>query len=229
MEGLSLKPDNWQYISTFLTIKELCRLTCVSRACFFFWMEDRYWSYQKQRVCFHFPELSPLFEENSYAKKKRKKSEWSMPRKGTWWVFKRYLHAGTHMEGFKKICKKEDTRALAIAVVSLNIPMRELITGTNVFYTLVKRGPNASICRIYFWSPSLDKNNYQNRTTCFIRRGSNSFDFQFRCSLTDQTYFYERLFSTTDHFNAWKSFLFQKDYIPCWNDLFLDLIQNKPE
>jgi hypothetical protein len=194
-------------------------------------MEDRYWSYQKQRVCFHFPELSPLFEENSYAKKKRKKSEWSIPRKGTWWVFKRYLSLGFDMKGSKELCKKEDTRALAIAVVSLNIPMRELITKHMILPNPKKGGPNYSMYRISFWTPSV--RNPGNRCTFIIRHGSNYFDHEFYYIPTGETYNEinerrdSRLFKDQDFFGAWKSFLFQKDYISCWNDLFVDLIQNK--
>lgn len=206
MEGSLLKSDNWQYISTFLTIQELCRLTRVSRACFFFWMDDRYWSYQKQRVCFHFPELSPLFEENSYTKKKRKKSEWSMPRKGTWWVFKKYLSLGFNMKGLIKSCEREVTHALVLAVISFSVPTRELITERKVLSNPKKEGLNYSAYRISFWTPSV-------RYTFLIRSGSNCLDLEIYYIPKNA---YKTVYETNKTqgiFKAWKDFLFQNKKI----------------
>lgn len=82
MEGLGL--DHWQYISKFLTIRELCRLMRVSRAWFHQWIDDRSWLYQEQRVCASFPDLKLIFDNcrASEATRKKNKTHWTIPRSG---------------------------------------------------------------------------------------------------------------------------------------------------
>lgn len=234
MEGL--RPDHWQHISTFLTIRELCKLMCVSRTWFHFWIDDRYWLYQEQRICFHFPELQSLFEKNRPSKetRKKRKTEWTMPRKGTWWVFKRWLYLGINMGGFKELCRDKTTHPLAMAVVSLNIPCRrELISEPKIIPNQRKGGPGYSMYRVCFWTPGA--HHPGNRTTFIVRHGSNYFDHEFYYIQTGKLYdeINERresgLFNGTSLFAAWRSLLFQEPNDPCWTDLFVKLIQNTLE
>lgn len=234
MQGLGiLQNDHWQHISTFLTVKELCRLMCVSRSCFHFWIDDRYWSYQEKRICFRFPELKFLFENHRPSKetKKRRKTGWKMPRKGTWWVFKRWLYLGTSMSGFKELCKKEDTHIIAIVILSLNIPCRrDFISENRVIPNPIRGGPNYSMYRISFWTPGAFYPG--NRTTFIVRHGSDYFDHEFYYIQTAQKYdeINERRNSGLFNgclFSAWHSFLFQKEIYPSWTKLYEDLIQNK--
>lgn len=165
-------------------------------------MEDRHWTYQKQRVCFHFPELSPLFEENSYTKKKIKKFVWSMPRKGTWWVFKKYLSLGFNMKGFKKLCEKEVTHALVLAVISFSVRTRELITERKVLSNPKKGGLNYSAYHISFWTPSV-------RYTFYITSESNYFDVEIYYLRTGNYKTTYEINKTKEILGAWKYFLFQ--------------------
>lgn len=216
--------DHWQRISTFLTVRELCRLMQVSLSWFHIWVTDRCWLYQKQRICSRFPELKLLFDKSRTSKetktKRQKEAELKMPRKGPWYVFKKHLALGLNMHGLRKLCKKEALHALVFAVVSLNIPHHESITHRRV----IPASSNARR-RIVFWTP--EEHYPGNRMTFTVRKGSNSFDLEFFYIKTGNYYNDPGLSRSSKYFESWKLFLFQVPLTHInWTDLFDDLIQN---
>jgi hypothetical protein len=210
--------DHWQHISTFLTVRELCRLMQVSLSWFHIWVTDRCWLYQKQRICSRFPELKWLFDKPYTSKETKTKLK--MPRKGTWYVFKKYLALGLNVCGIKKLCKREAMHPLVFAVVSLNIPHHELIMRRKVIFTSF----NDRFLIVFLTRGDQFPGNCTTFTTC---KGSSSFGLDFLYIKTGKCYYDLELSRSTNYFHSWKLFLFQDPltYVN-WTDLFDSLIQN---
>lgn len=233
MEGpvILLKMNHWQTVTKFLTIRELGRLMCVSREWFRLWVDDSLWLYQEKRICAQFPGLKSLFDNCRTSKeaKKRHKTEWSMPRKGTWWVFKNSLYKGCYMDGIKELCRKTELHPIVLEVTRLVIPCPHLITVSKVVKPDKKTYTNHPMYHIYHWSKGINQD-HCNRTTFTIRQGNDYFDCEFYFSHTGGTFDETNFgihYAESDLFTAWRAILFQKHYQPCWTPLFSQLMQNQ--
>lgn len=135
--------DQWHLISKHLDVVDLCNLMQVSRDWFHLWISDRAWAHQRQRICNVFPALNQIFElycdmgastqhtskrtEKSNSNKKRK-TAWITPRRGIWYIFKKWLMMGTHMKGIKALCKLDHMHPIVLSIVHLCMPCSNLIT-----------------------------------------------------------------------------------------------------
>lgn len=142
MERGRILPDHWHIMTSFLSVRDLCRLMQVSRDWFFLWVTDRAWMYQRNRVCRRFPHLEDIFEiwcdprtvsdhickssERSNSNKRRK-VPWVFPVIGIWHVFKRWLMVGKHLDGVRKLVKLEFTDSLIMCMISTLVPFDERI------------------------------------------------------------------------------------------------------
>lgn len=239
MEGL--RPDHWHAIAKYLSVIDLCHMMQLSQSSFYLWVADRAWAHQRQRICARFPALNAIFDlyceqgasgqhtskraEKSNANKKRK-TAWITPRKGIWYVFKRWLILGTTMKGIKSLCKREEMHPIVISVVCSIIPCNELITKTKIKkieHDGVAKGVYTTHQVIIRWG----KSRYQ----CDVRNTRNFFDGHCFYDDINNEWFHESdLFEwgISKELLGWKTFLFQVTtrYDKHWNDLFENLIKN---
>jgi len=150
MEGSA---DQWHLITPFLSIVDLCRLMRVSKKWFYLWIADRAWIHHRIRICNRFPNLNSVFDAwckkgavsehyskrsqnvNTIKRQKTRKKAWGTPRRGIWYVFKNWLMMGTSLGGIRKLCQKEETHPIALAVFLHSIPTkRENIVETWIEY-----------------------------------------------------------------------------------------------
>jgi hypothetical protein len=102
---------------------------------FYLWVTDRIWMQQRHRMCNQFPQLAGIFNEyaNNAAEhlckraiksnsNKKRKSAWITPRKGIWYVFKRWLSLGFTRAGFFKLYRNTRLHPIALSVVLATIP-----------------------------------------------------------------------------------------------------------
>src|SRR6185295_8953359 len=135
MQGL--RTDDWQLIAAHLTVRDLCRMMCVSRAAFDIFIADGAWRHQEQRICTRFPALRVLFRKqrhrNPEVAKKRRRATWRTPRKGVWWVCKQWLMLGCSFDGFWKLSSTVDGGDdVCFAVLQSALPHPERIMSWNV-------------------------------------------------------------------------------------------------
>lgn len=216
----SFTPDIYQAMTPHLTIRDLCMLMQVSRAWFTLWVSNRMWQYQKQRICAYDPLLGALFEQKKKQNKKRHKSEWVIPKKGTWYVFKHYLSLACTEKGIKKLCKQPNAHCVVFAMMKTLIPQGR----TNILKcTIVKSTVPTSLYYVNMWT------NADVRFTCRIGRHSNRFGSMF-CELyhpeTGCTYLERVLFGNIVwHFQMWVTLLYQLESCIVWTPLFEQLMQ----
>ena len=132
-----LRSDEWHgLVGRHLSVRDLCHLMQVSQDHWHLWVADRAWLHHRTRLCTLFPALKGLFEAHEGKNpdehiahqsvesnaKKTKKVAWIAPRRGTWWVFKRWLSKGCDMIGFRKILKQPRMNMLLDAIIKCNIP-----------------------------------------------------------------------------------------------------------
>lgn len=233
-----LRTDHWQTVSTFLTIRELCRLMCVSRVWFHRWVDDRLWYFQRQRVCAKFPELGAILDEYraTTKKKKRKKIDddndveqgLCIPRKGLWSAFKRLLHKACTMDGIKELCKKPAMHPLVLAVCRLNVPCLELIYDNRVVEYQKRNRRNSALYGVSFWWNSGVYPGH--RITFCVRHSCDEFSFEFYdvdsnefcTSKNGKAY---QCYWDVDFFLTWESFLFQDACATFWTDALEERIQ----
>lgn len=125
MEGVSI--DTWHLVAAHLTVRDLCRLMCVSKPWFYMWVADRAWIHQRNRVCARFPALCALFEQykgkNSIndrthrSARKRQAVEFTVPSAGIWYVFKKWILGDNNDIAFGK-----HKRILLMCMAELNAP-----------------------------------------------------------------------------------------------------------
>jgi hypothetical protein len=61
-------------VARYLRCTELCKLMRLSHEWFYFWISDRSWAHQRNRICARFPDLQTLFKEHA-AKNNNKKTQ----------------------------------------------------------------------------------------------------------------------------------------------------------
>jgi hypothetical protein len=136
----SLRTDEWHLIARHLSMRDLCRAMQVSRAWHYVFVDDRAWLAQRERVCARFPALAELFTRGrrkmrqhtskssmkSNANKKRK-TAWIMPRKGIWYVCKRWLSMGFEFKGFRWLLRTGTFNELVYAIARTHVPHDERI------------------------------------------------------------------------------------------------------
>jgi predicted DNA-binding transcriptional regulator AlpA len=223
---MDLRADHCQVLSKFLTIRELCRLIQVSRKWFHLWIDDRSWLHQEQRVCACFPELKYIFDElrTSEEAKKRHKKEWVVPRKGTWWTFKRWLYMGCSMDGIKKMCNEPRMHPLVFSVVKTSIPFPKKITSSTII-KCDKTPGKYYMFRISFWKHD------GSRCTYIIKSTLTHFETEYYGS-TMNTFYNKNnsgIHSGLHHHYAlllpWTAFLFQRHEQICWTPFFEQLMK----
>jgi hypothetical protein len=154
--------DVWHLVGRYFSVVDLCRCMQVSPTWFHLWVSDRAWNHQRKRMCAMFPELTPVFDkwcdqgasgehtskrsQKSNSNKKRK-TAWITPRRGIWYVFKKWLMMGTNIPGIKKVCKREDTQSIIISFFKTWVPLREKIIDAKL--TIVK---HKNIEVVFWWS-----------------------------------------------------------------------------
>lgn len=211
-----MNSDGWLCVARHLTVRELCALMQVSPDWFYLWVTDRMWAYQKHRILSEFPALQTLFEKHAgdatehIARRsiksngnKKRKTAWIMPRRGIWYVFKRWLSMGFNMSGFRKAFISEELRPLAIAAIRAHLPN------------------NHNICVII---ESSEFTFEDMRRVLFYFKGGCVLHFTFslkspylniRFGLK-----YEKAFLSGIHirnyFSGWRSFILQTRLLPFW-------------
>ncbi|MEO6077234.1 MAG: hypothetical protein ABIP54_00420 [Candidatus Andersenbacteria bacterium] len=226
MEGL--RPDHWQAVSKFLTIRDMYRLMRVSRAWFHLWVDDRLWSFQEHRICAHFPDLKLLFDNcrTSKESKKRHKKEWVIPRKGTWRVFKKWLFLACRMDGFKKLCKNKEMHPIVFAALRLVIPRPDFIIKSQVEECINSSLRHFPMFEISFWTQDVS-DHPGNRITYTARNGSNYFNCGFYDVRTYQSNTHQ-LHTVLNLLMAWRNFLFQKNMGTYYSPFFHQLMSSPP-
>lgn len=236
MEGL--RPDHWHTIAKYLSVIDLCHMMQLSHSSFYLWVADRAWAHQRQRICARFPALNAIFDlyceqgasgqhtskraEKSNANKKRK-TAWITPRKGIWYVFKRWLILGTTMKGIKSLCKREEMHPIVISVIQSTLPYQEYIT-SGILIEQNNRPKNAGSLMYSVKINWGDGDNYYFYAE--LRHRRDSFDLEFFYNHTSGDG--ERLdeFAITscvyNPYKIWKKFLFGKETNPqrMWTDRF---------
>jgi hypothetical protein len=208
MEGFSVSSDQWHLVARHLRIVDLCRLMQVSRDWFHLWIADRAWWHHRQRICARFPELNALFElycdknasgehsskrtKKSNSNKKRKKV-WITPKRGVWYIFKKWLMMGTNMKGFKTLLKRKDMHPLAMSVVKICLPFPERIT------KLYVESSNHYIVWIE-WDTNCRFSVETSKTNSFFRMVLHIFDNRF---------YLQKDYVTREAFSTWKRYLLQ--------------------
>ena len=87
----------WHSVARHLPPRELCRCMRVSRGWFGIWVVDRAWRQQRERICSVWQGMAAVFEgkagreAGSHRKRARRDGHIVIPRRGTWFVFKRWL------------------------------------------------------------------------------------------------------------------------------------------
>lgn len=175
------------------------------------------WGYQKHRaegafgVVSEFPALQALFETHAndaaehIARRsmksngnKKRKTAWIMPRRGIWYVFKRWLSMGFNMGGFRRAFKSEDLKPLAIAAIRAHLPNHENIG-------VVTEAPLFPKFR-------------NDRQLLFYYKPVGVLRFSF--SLKSILYGAQKAFVTGiniyNYFKGWQSFVLQTRFIPFW-------------
>ena len=133
-----------QCIAPHLRCVDLCTLMQLSEEWFFFWIDDRSWVHQRNRVCARFPALQDLFKAHaappdlvSKARKrngKKRKTAWLMLRSGIWHVFGHFLSQCENGPRFELICQEPALEPLIISALLTNVPHEE-----NVFRWKITR------------------------------------------------------------------------------------------
>jgi hypothetical protein len=236
LEG-QLRPDHWHVIGRHLSVVDLCRLMQVSRDWFHLWIADRAWAHQRRRVCTRFPSLNDVFElycdgaaANEHTSKrtqksnsnKKRKTAWITPKKGVWYVFKRWLMQGTHMKGIKALCKIEEMHPIVISVVCLNLPCNELITKTKIRQERDAGGLQNSYEIVVRWEGC--------QFICYLHRLIKGFWRHCFYVKADPRFFGPHLYEcgiVKEHV-MWGAFLFERNplYSHRWSDLFENLIKD---
>jgi hypothetical protein len=224
--------DVWHAIAAHLGARDLCRLMQCSRDFFHLFVSQRAWAPQEARLYTDQAmreALEPIFERHrddatnaaseqksgrsikSNSNKKRK-TAWITPRKGTWYVFKRFISKSFTMEGLKELCRKPELCSLAVAVALSSLPHRELITSTSV-----ERETNLDSTIMYCV------------TICY-NTGYNM-EFQICRAQDDPSWrmfgrrdgFYYDLdgcVSNRHYFDSWRYFVLRRYRLSCWTSLF---------
>lgn len=208
MEGFSVSSDQWHLVARHLSIVDLCRLMQVSREWFHLWIADRAWSYHRQRICSQFPELNALFElycdqgasgehsskrtQKSNSNKERKKV-WITPKRGVWYIFKKWLMMGTNMQGFETLLKRKDMHPLAMSVIKMCLPFQERITKLYAEYS------NHYIVWIE-WDTNCRFSVETSKTNSF---------FRMVLHISDNRFYLQKDYVTREVFSSWKRYLLQ--------------------
>jgi hypothetical protein len=231
-KGARISSDQWHLIARHLSVVDLCRLMQVSKDWFHLWIADRAWAHQRRRICDRFPNLKSVFDlycegaaANEHTSKrtqksnsnKKRKTAWITPKKGIWYVFKRWLMQGTSMKGIKELLKsKED---IVLSVIKNTLPFQELITKSYVKQT---EGPLHTLT--FYWGEDVF-------FSVDVTRGSKMFKFyQFYCKSKGprEWYFKDDLYYHRDPLSAWKLFLCERPggELFRWTNLFEKLIKD---
>lgn len=244
--------DVWHLVGRYFSVVDLCRCMQVSPAWFHLWVSDRAWNHQRKRMCAMFPELTPIFDkwcdqaasgehtskrsQKSNSNKKRK-TAWITPRRGIWYVFKKWLMMGTSVDGLKQLCKRDEVRGVVISVFKTHVPKRDEIStakfkickqrttkGSRMYRVKLKWSPRVYI---YFW----------------ILRGLDNINMQLEYLLPEKVQGYPSLgieddedelyFAGFDPHEIWESIIFQdkimndwKFFRP-WSDEFEEIVETR--
>lgn len=210
-----MNSDGWLCVARYLTVRELCALMQVNREWFFMWVTDRMWGYQKHRVVSEFPALQALFETHAndaaehIARRsmksngnKKRKTAWIMPRRGIWYVFKRWLSMGFNMGGFRRAFKSEDLKPLAIAAIRAHLPNHENICVVTEAPLFPKFRNDRQL--LFYYKPF----------------GLVRFTFSLKSPYLSILFGLEKAFVTGidiyNYFKGWQSFVLQTRFIPLW-------------
>jgi hypothetical protein len=150
-ECLHYYRDVWrQCVARYLRCVDLCTLMSVSQEWFYFWINDASWSHQRNRVCARFPALKALFKAHAApAHNKKRKTACSMPRKGVWHVFRRFLSQCGNMTQFKNVCRDPALECLAISVLRIHVPYDEKIVKTQITHHVGAHSNREGSSRMY--------------------------------------------------------------------------------
>jgi hypothetical protein len=172
-------------------------------------------------MCAYYPELSKLFAHcrASKATRKRHKTEWIMPRSGTWWVFKGYLAVAGSVKGIKMLCKRSVFHCVVFAVLRTLIPRPDLITDSDIYKAYREDTYKQTLYRIYMRTSTGARIKWK------IERG----DFlstSFKDAQNVKTEGYDLVNLRDDRFYCWRCLLYEVDTENRrrWNNRFLHLM-----
>ena len=210
----------------------------VSKDWFHLWIADRAWAHQRRRVCDRFPNLKSVFDlycdigaSGEHTSKrtiksnsnKKRKTAWITPKKGVWYVFKRWLTLGTSTKGIKALCKIQEMHPIVISVVCLSLPCNEFITKTKLRQERDAGGLQNSYEIVVRWEGC--------HFICYLHRLVNGFWRHCFYTKTEDNWFngpqlYECGFMK-EHV-MWNAFLFERNPSnSCrWTDSFENLIKD---
>jgi hypothetical protein len=123
------------------------------------WVADRMWINQRRRMCAQFPHLPVIFDNyaNDTTKhvckraiksnsNKKRKTAWITPKKGIWYVFKRWLSAGFRRRGFFQLYGKPEMYPLVISVILSRVYCADRMIG----YSMIPDRPGEATVELIF-------------------------------------------------------------------------------
>lgn len=239
--------DVWHLVGRYFSVVDLCRCMQVSPAWFHLWVSDRAWNHQRKRMCAMFPELTPIFDkwcdqaasgehtskrsQKSNSNKKRK-TAWITPRRGIWYVFKKWLMKGTSIQGIKELCKREEVHGVVFSVFKTYVPNCDKISvaklktckqrntkGSHMYRVKLKW---SSHVYIYFW----------------LTRGSNEINMRLEYLLQEEVQGYPAFGIDDDEdelysrdfcpHGRWEGYVFEKVWrVVPWSSHFQEIVETR--
>lgn len=221
--------DQWHLVGKHLNTRDLCHLMQVSKDFFYLWITDRAWIPQRERLCFVFPALRSIFDSyseekealdhtskraeqnNSDAKRRKLKKAWSTPKKGIWYIFKKWISMSTDMKGIKELCKHTEMHPLVISVVCWSLPHREWITETKLEEIFYPSEQPRGVYKKYRITVSWGARRY----LCYIQNLVDKFEFQrFKINDNGRLYNHDDLYvwPGANEIGLWRMFVHGRVY-----------------
>jgi len=224
MEGSTIPRDLWLHlIAPQLGVQELCALMQLSRTSCVVWSDDRVWQHQKQRVCARLPQLEALFDAHAEEpSNKTRKTDWCLPKRGTWFVFNRFLSLGCNMEGFKALCQfaslNQDAKPLVYEIVKAHLPPWAV---ANTEHWRIYQHNGAGYKCVMF---SISADVWGRSTISLtVLRHSNVVRMSFGGNSTTELYDLDAFTEPNWFFDAWLYFLLDLPFEPYWSEKFAAL------
>lgn len=224
-------------LGPYLRCTDLCVLMRVSHEWFSFWIDDRSWIAQRNRVCGRFPALQSLFKEHKPkpTKGKRRKTDLAIPGAGIWFVFRRYLSQCINIGAFKQMCRNPKLEPLIGSVLRMHVPYDERIREIEIV-SGNKHSRRWSVMHIiYMWMHGDEDLHPGDRMEFRVLNGIPELRCSFYCIRSGLINSGDQLYNAPARvpfaepapwiFEPWSAFVLQRPCTPLWTPKFEKLMK----